>query len=156
MTPGAGHCPIPQEGTQTHRVCGTVGRMLVICRLVPAVGGNTVVHEPAMEQGGKHMKEWEDWESPFGGQGTTYTHPIAPASVPGLIAAGEAMPCSLGNFLLFLFWFSLPEVSDCSWRAEERIDFPHQINAHGAIKSCASSPLPGRWCCTGSKFNVHP
>lgn len=84
MTPGAGHCPIPQEGTQTHRVCGTVGRMLVICRLVPAVGGNTVVHEPAMEQGEKHIKEWEDWESPFGGQGTTCTHPIAPASVPGL------------------------------------------------------------------------
>lgn len=51
-------------------MCGTVGRMLVIRGLVPAVGGDTVVHEPAMEQGEKHIKEREDWESPFGGQGT--------------------------------------------------------------------------------------
>lgn len=39
--------PLPGTGTGTHRVGGTVGCMLVLGRLVPAVGWDTVVHKPA-------------------------------------------------------------------------------------------------------------
>lgn len=80
--------------------------MLVLRRLVPAVGGDTVVHEPAMEQGEKRHQGMGGLGKPFWRAvplGTACTHPIAPACVPALIAAGEAPPCSLGNFSLFFF-----------------------------------------------------
>jgi len=40
---------------------------------------------------------------------------------------GETPPRSLGNLHLY-FCFSRSEVSACSWRSEERIDFPCRIN----------------------------
>lgn len=93
------------------------------------------------------IKGWEGWESPFGGQ--CLWVPPAPTQSPRMCPSTDCCwgsPAMLPRklFSFFFFWFSLPEVLNCSWRAEERIDFSHQINAHGAIRSCASSPLPGR------------
>jgi len=50
----------PEMGTGTHRVGGTVRRVLVLRWLVPAVGRDTVIHEPAERRRERGMLRGQD------------------------------------------------------------------------------------------------
>lgn len=52
---------LPLPGTGTHSVGGTVGCVLIFRGLVPAVGRDTVIHEPAERKGERNTLRGQGW-----------------------------------------------------------------------------------------------
>lgn len=81
--------PHPGTETGTHCVGGTVCRVLVLRRLVPAVGRDTVIHKPAARRTGRNtLRGWGLGESLLGGVCTGT--PTSPSVEPHLSFAPAA------------------------------------------------------------------
>lgn len=70
---------LPHPGTGTHSVGGTVGCVLVLCGLVPAVGWDTVIHEPAARSRERNtLRGWGRSKTLLEGSAQGHPQPAAP------------------------------------------------------------------------------